>query len=530
MPDKAFKAGNRTGFPKTTGTSLYIRPTMISTDEYIGVKAASRYLFYIILSPVGPYYSEGFQPVKIYIEDTYIRAAKGGLGEAKTMANYAASLLAGEEAAKKGYTQVLGLDAAEKRYVQEVGSMNMFFKINARVVTSAAGRGDSPRHHPRFRIEAVRRFGRSRSAAAHHGGRNFLPPHADGSWKKPSAQAQPRLFLRWVSSTMKEKSYVIQRRENRRISMKLYESLTDIQYGQRCDSHGWSVKYSNCFRRRAASFLSAAFFRLNVNGWGKPHRKQARECLLRIRDRHSVRIKGHQNAASEVIKAAVSISDALHNFDGVVDAFGKAVGIRAVKSIKNIRLPVFEHCQAGIKFRDVGSKSIHTKLAQTKFGFNRISRSHETVEGFFEQIGLAQIPGEQEHMLHGLLIVVGKILHMGKEQSAASLKVFALFGEQGFLDPFSHVFKSPCRVTNNVKSVYNDCGVSKKCLGDFQVFFIHIHHHIYDAIPVGEGLEVVQNVGGCPVGQDIDNRFVPGRSQNALKFAAAGIAPKFVDR
>ena len=113
--------------PHQDGTSLYIRPTMIALDAQLGVHAAHHYLCYIILSPVGSYYKEGLKPVSIYVEDAYVRAVRGGVGFTKCAGNYAASILAGEIAAKKGYSQVLWLDGVEQKYVEEVGSMNMMF-------------------------------------------------------------------------------------------------------------------------------------------------------------------------------------------------------------------------------------------------------------------------------------------------------------------------------------------------------------------------------------------------------------------
>ena len=121
--------------PSAPQTSLYIRPTIIATEPFLGVRPADEYLLYIITGPVGAYYPEGFAPVKILVEDTYVRAAPGGLGEAKTSANYAASLKAQIEAHGKGYTQVLWLDAREQRYVEEVGTMNICFKFKDELVT-----------------------------------------------------------------------------------------------------------------------------------------------------------------------------------------------------------------------------------------------------------------------------------------------------------------------------------------------------------------------------------------------------------
>ncbi len=127
---------DRDWIPKSPGCSLYIRPTMIGIDPLLGVRPSEKYLFYIIVGPAGAYYPEGFNPVSIYVSDEYVRAARGGVGEAKTGGNYAASLLGQVEAKKKGYTQVLWLDAGERRYVEEVGTMNIFFKFGDEVVTS----------------------------------------------------------------------------------------------------------------------------------------------------------------------------------------------------------------------------------------------------------------------------------------------------------------------------------------------------------------------------------------------------------
>ncbi|MFO7982620.1 MAG: branched-chain amino acid aminotransferase, partial [Desulfuromonadales bacterium] len=122
--------------PQSEGTSLYIRPAMIATEPMLGVRPAEQYICYIILSPVGAYYKGGIAPVKIWISDHYARAAQGGTGEVKTGGNYAASLLAAREAAEKGYDQVLWLDAREKKYVEEVGSMNICFVYDGKLITS----------------------------------------------------------------------------------------------------------------------------------------------------------------------------------------------------------------------------------------------------------------------------------------------------------------------------------------------------------------------------------------------------------
>ncbi len=121
--------------PSKKGTSLYIRPNFIGVDRFLGVRASRDYLFYIMVGPVGEYYANGLAPTKILVETDYVRSAKGGLGFAKTAANYAASLIASEEAKEKGCDQVLWLDAKDHKYIEEVGSMNMMFVIDGKLVT-----------------------------------------------------------------------------------------------------------------------------------------------------------------------------------------------------------------------------------------------------------------------------------------------------------------------------------------------------------------------------------------------------------
>ncbi|MFZ3208223.1 MAG: branched-chain amino acid aminotransferase [Geobacteraceae bacterium] len=143
VPEELFLGGieklvklEKDWIPTSEGTSLYIRPTMIAVEPVIGVKPSDHYYFYVILSPVGAYYASGFNPVKIMVEDTYVRAVPGGTGEAKTGGNYASSLKSALEAHEKGFDQVLWLDGVQRRYIEEVGSMNMFFAYGNVVVTS----------------------------------------------------------------------------------------------------------------------------------------------------------------------------------------------------------------------------------------------------------------------------------------------------------------------------------------------------------------------------------------------------------
>jgi len=143
VPEELFLKGirqlvslERDWIPTAPETSLYIRPTMIAVDPVLGVKPSDHYYFYVILSPVGAYYAAGFNPVNILVEDHYVRAVPGGTGEAKTGGNYASSLMAAQVAKKKGFDQVLWLDGRERRYIEEVGAMNMFFAYGRKIVTA----------------------------------------------------------------------------------------------------------------------------------------------------------------------------------------------------------------------------------------------------------------------------------------------------------------------------------------------------------------------------------------------------------
>lgn len=145
--------------PTKPGTSLYIRPFIIATDPFLGVRPSHTYKFIIILSPVGAYYPEGLNPVKIWIEDEYVRAVRGGLGEAKAGANYVASMKAQVKAHDAGYSQVLWLDGVERKYIEEVGAMNIFFKINGTVVTPMLNGSILPGVTRRSCIELCKEWG-----------------------------------------------------------------------------------------------------------------------------------------------------------------------------------------------------------------------------------------------------------------------------------------------------------------------------------------------------------------------------------
>jgi len=224
--------------PRTLGTSLYIRPTMIAVDPYLGVRPSNKYLFYIILSPVGAYYKNGFSPVKILISDEYVRSAPGGTGEAKTGGNYAASLKASMEATALGYDQVLWLDAVERKYVEEVGSMNVCFLYDGKVVTSPLKGTILDGITRRSILTLVREMGlqiEERAMSVDE----ILEGAASGRLKEAFGTGTAAVVSPVGQFTYRDRTVTIGDGNMGELTGKLYETLTGIQYGKLDDPHGW---------------------------------------------------------------------------------------------------------------------------------------------------------------------------------------------------------------------------------------------------------------------------------------------------
>ena len=232
---------DREWIPKSRGTSLYIRPTMIATEAFLSVHPASNYLFYIIIGPVGSYYREGLNPVKIYVEDKYARAAAGGTGDTKTAGNYANSLLAAEEAKKKGFTQVLWLDGCEKRWVEEVGTMNMFFVIDDEIITApltGSILGGITRDSV---IRIVRHWGlnmKERLVSIDE----VVAAATSGRLREAFGTGTAAVISPVGHITYKDKDYVIAGGKMGELSQKLYDEIVGIQYAEKPDSYGWREK------------------------------------------------------------------------------------------------------------------------------------------------------------------------------------------------------------------------------------------------------------------------------------------------
>jgi len=220
--------------PHTDGTSLYIRPFIIAVDPFLGVRAADQYLFIIILSPVGAYYSTGLNPVNIYVENNYVRAVKGGTGFAKTGGNYASSLL------EQDYSQVLWLDGVEKKYVEEVGSMNIFFVINGELVTPELQGSILPGITRKSVIEVANSWGLKvceRRISIQEVSDAYDKGQLDEVFGTGTAAViSPVGHLKWG-----EKVMLINGNKIGPISQKLYDSLTGIQWGKLPDTFHWTV-------------------------------------------------------------------------------------------------------------------------------------------------------------------------------------------------------------------------------------------------------------------------------------------------
>lgn len=227
--------------PDAPGTSLYIRPFIIATDPYLGVRPSDTYKFIIILSPVGAYYKEGINPVKIYVESNYVRAVRGGLGYAKTVANYASSLKAQVEAKHIGYTQVLWLDGVEKKYIEEVGTMNVFFKIDGEVVTPSLEGTILPGITRMSTIELLRKAGipvTERRISI----QELYDAHAAGKLDEAFGTGTAAVISPIGEFNWNGNSITVNNGKIGPVAAKVYDTITGIQSGDLEDSYGWTQK------------------------------------------------------------------------------------------------------------------------------------------------------------------------------------------------------------------------------------------------------------------------------------------------
>ena len=226
--------------PTEPGTSLYIRPFIIATEPFLGVDVSDTFLFMIILSPSGAYYESGLAPVGIWIEDDYVRAVRGGMGYAKTGGNYAASLAAQVKAHDGGYSQVLWLDGVERKYIEEVGAMNIFFKIDGKIVTPMLNGSILPGITRNSVLQLCRSWGmdvEERKISVDE----LLEAQKSGKLEEcfgtgTAAVISPVGKLRYKDDVM-----VIGGGEIGPVSQKIYDTVTGIQLGKLDDPFGWRV-------------------------------------------------------------------------------------------------------------------------------------------------------------------------------------------------------------------------------------------------------------------------------------------------
>lgn len=227
--------------PDLPGTSLYIRPFMFGNDESLGVHAVHNATFVIILSPVGSYYAEGINPVKISIESEDVRAVRGGTGYAKCGGNYAASLRAGKRAEAKGFTQVLWLDGVERKYIEEVGAMNVMFKIDGEIATPELTGSVLPGITRKSCLEILKEWGYK------------VSERLISVDELLSAAQSGKLEEAWGTGTAavvspighlfyKDVDYTVSNNEIGQLTQKLYDELTGIQWGTKPDTRGWCYK------------------------------------------------------------------------------------------------------------------------------------------------------------------------------------------------------------------------------------------------------------------------------------------------
>ncbi len=224
--------------PSSIGTSIYIRPLIVARDNLLGVKSSKTFSMFIVLSPVGAYYAEGFNPVKILVEEEHSRTAPGGLGDLKTPANYAASLFSAERAKSKGFTQVLWLDAVEKKWVEEVGTMNIFFRIGDELITPPL-EGTILPGITRDSIIKIAKREKMKVSERRISIDEVYETHKKGTLKEIFGSGTAAVVSPVGKLSYKGEMITINNNEIGEWSQYLYDIITSLQYGKSEDDYGW---------------------------------------------------------------------------------------------------------------------------------------------------------------------------------------------------------------------------------------------------------------------------------------------------
>ena len=232
---------DREWVPRAVGTSLYIRPTLVASEPFLGVRPARQYLYFVILSPVGAYYPEGINPVKIMVDAKFVRAVPGGLGEAKASANYAASLYPGEEAKHAGFTQVLYLDGVHRKYIEEVGTMNIMLRIGDEVVTPPLAGSILPGVTRDSVLTLLRDWGvcaSERQISIDE----IVEAAGKGTLKEVFGTGTAAVISPVGELVYKGQRIVVNQGTIGELTHRLYDAIVGIQYGTAPDTHGWTVE------------------------------------------------------------------------------------------------------------------------------------------------------------------------------------------------------------------------------------------------------------------------------------------------
>lgn len=238
---KALVSVEKDWIPEKEGTSLYIRPFVIATEPFLGVREAHRYMFIIILSPVGPYYKEGLFPTKIFVENEYVRAVPGGTGNVKIGGNYAAALKSQEKAQEKGYSQVLWLDGVERKYVEEIGTSNAFFIIDGEIVTAPLSGTILPGITRDSVITLLKSWGK-RVAEKRITINEIYEAHAAGKLDEVFASGTAAVISPVGELSWQGKKIIVNKGEIGQVSQRLYNELTAIQIGKKEDPFDWTTE------------------------------------------------------------------------------------------------------------------------------------------------------------------------------------------------------------------------------------------------------------------------------------------------
>jgi branched-chain amino acid aminotransferase len=231
-------AADRDWVPTARGTALYIRPTIVASEPFLGVRAAERYTFFVITSPVGAYYAGGMRPVRIWVERERVRAVRGGIGAAKAAANYVASLQVAEQARAKGCDQVLWLDGVEHRWIEEVGTMNLFVLIGDELVTPPLGGSILAGITRETVLTLAREWGLNvteRMVSIDE----VQAAHADGQLKEVFGTGTAAVIQAVGTLVDDGREMSINGGVPGPLAERLYDAITRLQYGEDADTRGW---------------------------------------------------------------------------------------------------------------------------------------------------------------------------------------------------------------------------------------------------------------------------------------------------